>query len=338
MAEIKIIRVRLMNSRTIVIEDNNIESLRQRYPEGLHFVVGDLHGEVLTLVKLMDKIRFDPDKDHIYFVGDYNGGGDTQTLLKYMSNYYQEDHEVPGFHMIRGNHERELSPFFELGNLPDIMVVRTDHLNYYIVHAGMVSAAFDLINRDMEDEPGRKVYAYRLENNTCCYDAPLRQIIWSLHGLYSQRSRWHVWPSENKLMEHRAVIVHGHSPYSFFRKDAWNSYGDNNLFWEKQHMYFCEELHSFNVDSDIKGRNANGERYRGLSCICLEVYDEIASDDNGLLTIDKITGYENGVFAAELDRSYRNVPLGDKNVILDARPQMKTITLDESGRPVLFMT
>ena len=335
MAEIKIIRVRFMNSRTIVIEDNNIESLRQRYPEGMHFVVGDLHGEVLTLVKLMDKIRFDPDKDHIYFVGDYNGGGDTQTLLKYMSNYYQEDHEAPGFHMIRGNHERELGPLFELENLPDIIVVRSGHLNYYIVHAGMVSDAFDLINSDIDKESSRKVFAYRLENNTCCYDAPLRQIVWSLRGLYSQRSHWHVWPPEDKLKERRAVIVHGHSPYSFFRKDAWNSYGDNNLFWEKQHMFFCEELQSFNIDSDVKGRHAHGETYRGLSCICLEVFDEIVSKDNGSLSIDKIIGYENGVFGAGLDYSYRDVPLGNTDNILNSKPQMRTIALDDSGVPVL---
>ena len=43
MAEIKIIRVRFMNSRTIVIEDNNIESLRQRYPEGLHSARGGIN-------------------------------------------------------------------------------------------------------------------------------------------------------------------------------------------------------------------------------------------------------------------------------------------------------
>lgn len=324
-----------MSTRTIDCEDNNIESLRQRYPDGLHFVVGDLHGEVITLVKLMEKIRFDPERDHAYFVGDYNAGGDVRMLLKYMSNYYQEDHNASGFHMIRGNHERELGPFFELENLPDIMVVRSGHLNYYIVHAGMVSDAFDLINSDIDKEPSRKVFAYRLENNTCCYDAPLRQIVWSLRGLYSQHSRWHVWPSEKKLRERSAVIVHGHSPYSFFRKGTWNSYGDNNIFWEKQHMFFCEELQSFNIDSDVKGRHAHGETYRGLSCICLEVFDEIASKDDGSLSIDKIIGYENGVFGVGLDYSYRDVPMGNMDIILNSKPQMKTIALDSSGVPVL---
>ena len=105
-------------------EDDNILQLRSRYPEGLHFVVGDLHGEVKTLMDLMSKIQFDAEKDHVYFIGDYSSGGNETALLSYLSRYYQADTDIPGFHLIRGNHERELSLSYPLENLPDLYVVR----------------------------------------------------------------------------------------------------------------------------------------------------------------------------------------------------------------------
>ena len=142
-----------MSDRVITCDDNNIKLIRDKHPEGLHFVAGDTHGELPTLMALMEKIEFDPHKDHVYFVGDYSGGGDPYSLLGYMSGYFQPDYERPGFHLIRGNHERELYPVYPLENLPDIIVIRGRQLNYYIVHAGMVSGAFHLINEDMAKCP-----------------------------------------------------------------------------------------------------------------------------------------------------------------------------------------
>ena len=314
--------------RVVTKKDDNIHELRARFPNGLHFVVGDLHGEVRTLRKLMNKIEFDPYKDHVYFVGDYNEGGNVTALLNYMSEYYQENNNVPGFHMIRGNHERELWPVFPLDNIPDILVVRGRKLVFYIVHAGMVSIAFDLINEDMKENPNRKVYAYRLANNTCCEDAPLRQIVWSRKGLYSQHSHWHVWPNEKQLIEHNACIIHGHSPYCFFKHPDRFSYGDDNLFWHYQHVWYCKELRSFNIDSNAKGRHEHGETYRGLACICLEVYDELAEGNDGSLTTDLILNAENGLFGAELEYSGWTNEIKSPDRILNATPEMKTICFD----------
>ena len=322
-----------IEERTITNNDDNIAQLRTKYPNGLHFIVGDLHGEGATLMLLMEKIHFNPQKDHVFFVGDYNAGGDIVSLIEYMSKYYQADYNIPGFHMIRGNHERELWPLYYLENLPDIIVYRGKNLNYYIVHAGMVSSAFDLINSDMDKEPDQKVFAYSLDVNTCCYDAPLRQVVWSLRGLYSQYSRRHVWPTEEKLKERRACIVHGHSPYCYFKKNDRYTYGDNNLFWEKQHVWFSEELQSFNIDSNVKGKYVNGETYRGLSCLCMEVYDELASTGDGILTVEKLRNAENGIFGQELCRSWKEVTAGNPDIILKATPKMKTISLDGEGNP-----
>lgn len=179
-----------MPVKTILCDDENIDFIREKYPSGLHFVVGDTHGECRTLKALMKKIEFDPQKDHVYFVSDYNYGGNTRALLEYISCFYQPEYEQPGFHLIRGNHERELYPYYPLDNLPDIIVLREKCMNFYIVHAGIVSGAFQLINEDIRRNPEKTVHAYRLDNSCAQYDAPFRQIIWSRRGLYSQRSRW----------------------------------------------------------------------------------------------------------------------------------------------------
>ena len=323
-----------LDERTIVVKDDNIDALRERFPNGLHFVVGDVHGDVGTLQKLMEKIRFNPALDHVFFVGDYNSGGDVTALLCYMSEYYQADYETPGFHMIRGNHERELFPVYTLENLPDILVVRGKKLNFYIVHAGMVSSAFDLINEDLDSDPDRKVYAYQLEDDTCSFNAPLRQLVWSMRGLYSQRSRWRVWPDEARLAAHNACIIHGHTPYCFLKKPDRFTYGYDNLFWENQHIWFSAELHSFNIDSNIKGRYENGEGYRGLSCLCMEVYDELAAARDGQLTTALLREAENGVFGVKADYWRKTQTHKSPDRILNAAPQMKVIGL-EKGVPVI---
>ena len=322
-----------MPTKLITCNDDNIDVLRDKYPDGLHFVVGDTHGECQTLKVLMEKIAFDPNKDYVYFVGDYNAGGNPYALLDFISRFYQADYSIPGFHLIRGNHERELWPIYPLNNMPDIIVIEGKHKRYYIAHAGMVSGAFRLINKDIEGTPDNYYHAYRLDDSCAGNDAVFRQIVWSRRGLYSQRSRWRNWPSEDDLRRSRACIVHGHSPYSYFMKNY--SYGDNNVFWKKQRVFFSEDLQSFNIDSDIKGKSKNGETYRGLSALCLEVYDEIAGKNNGHLSTEAIVNAANGVFSAEYVPCWSYKYEGTIDRVLNATPEMKTILLDLNGIPVI---
>lgn len=311
--------------KTICYDDSNIDELRKKHPNGLHFVVGDTHSEFPTLKLLIDKIKFDPETDHVYFLGDYNGGGNPANLVQYLSTYYAEDNAHAGFHLIRGNHERELSPYFPLDNMPDIIVLKMDFMNYYMVHAGMIKSVFDLINADIADRPEERIFAYKLNDSSVGYDAPLRQIIWSRRGLYSQRSHWHLWPSQGDLYQNRAIILHGHTPYCYFMGHF--SYGDDNLFWEKQHIWFSEDLQAFDVDANIKGRNEFGESWRGISCVCLEVFDSIAGQNNCSLSISDINSAVNGVFSAQYTFSNEICQVGDLNRLLSARPQMKTIMI-----------
>ena len=73
-----------MLTKLISCIDDNIDELRNMYSDGLHFVVGDTHGECQTLKVLIERIAFDPNKDYVYFVGDYNAGGNPYALLDYI--------------------------------------------------------------------------------------------------------------------------------------------------------------------------------------------------------------------------------------------------------------
>ena len=316
--------------------DDNILQLREAYPDGLHFVVGDTHGEARTLELLLKKICFDPEKDHVYFVGDYNSGGNVHALLQVIAKHYAADYSQPGFHLIRGNHERELGPWYPMENQPDILVLRGKQMNYYIVHAGMLASAFDLIRADMAADPDKAVYAYRLDASVAGYNGPLRQIIWSRNGLYSKYLQGKIWPSREALLEDHACILHGHAPYCFFKDGDRFSYGGRqdaeNLFFAQQHIWFSEDLQSFNLDSDVKGRCKNGETYRGLTALCLEVCGEIAAQNGGMLTIDGIRNATNAVFGMPLDRTGFGNDMTDLTPLLTAQPEMKTILLTPEGQ------
>lgn len=318
---------------SVTTEDSNIEALRARYPDGLTFVVGDTHGEYATLQALMDKIQFNPAADHVYFVGDYNGGGSPGLLLQYLSQYYQQDPENPGFHLIRGNHERELWPQYPLKNLPDIIVIKAKTMDYFISHAGMMAHVHQLICDDIKDAGEGAVFQYRLDDNAVAYDAPLRQIIWSRNGLYSQKSHYHCWPSEDALRETKTCIIHGHTPYFFLKRGQYFAYGDRNIFWENQRVWFSEDLQSFNIDSNIKGRADFSNTYRGLSCICLEALEEIASAYGGSLTIDGLLSAADAVFGVPYIYSFSEMSESATARILTAEPVMKTIAADSNGAP-----
>ncbi|MCJ7774870.1 MAG: metallophosphoesterase, partial [Desulfobulbaceae bacterium] len=49
------------------------------------FVVGDIHGCLDMLNRLMDKIRWEPDKDRLIFLGDYiDRGKDPKGVVDYV--------------------------------------------------------------------------------------------------------------------------------------------------------------------------------------------------------------------------------------------------------------
>lgn len=82
------------------VPDSSPESVvsLQRNTSGRDFVVGDLHGTFGALEQLLEVIRFAPERDRLFSVGDLvDRGPDSAAALAYL--------DKPWFHAVRGNHE-----------------------------------------------------------------------------------------------------------------------------------------------------------------------------------------------------------------------------------------
>lgn len=80
------------------------------------YCIGDLHGRYDLLLMLLDKIKFNPSIDHIYFLGDVINGHTKEAngsikILQFMMNH------TDSCTLVRGNHENFLLfsiPFYKL--------------------------------------------------------------------------------------------------------------------------------------------------------------------------------------------------------------------------------
>lgn len=74
---------------------------------GHDYVVGDVHGCYRTLMKLLDKVYFNPEKDRLFSVGDLVDRG--QHSLKCLELLHKE-----WFFAVRGNHEQNMLDYVDI--------------------------------------------------------------------------------------------------------------------------------------------------------------------------------------------------------------------------------
>jgi len=131
------------------------------------FIIGDIHGCLVILKRLMDKIDWQPDRDRLIFLGDYvDRGEDSKGVVDYL---LQLRDMSPNIRFLMGNHESLFMNYLE-GNCDESMFLRNggdstlasynedgdinvppEHLSflkslqsmieleeYYVVHAGLV--------------------------------------------------------------------------------------------------------------------------------------------------------------------------------------------------------
>jgi serine/threonine protein phosphatase 1 len=73
------------------------------------FIIGDIHGCLDMLEKLMDKITWSPDKDRLIFLGDYiDRGGNPKGVVDYILDLTRRSSLVE---CLKGNHEAMLLDF-----------------------------------------------------------------------------------------------------------------------------------------------------------------------------------------------------------------------------------
>ncbi|UCF56884.1 MAG: serine/threonine protein phosphatase, partial [Deltaproteobacteria bacterium] len=84
------------------------------------FIVGDIHGCLDVLKRLMDKIHWRPDEDRLIFLGDYiDRGADSRGVVDYVMEISKESSLVQ---CLLGNHENILLDFLSTGD-PRLLLI-----------------------------------------------------------------------------------------------------------------------------------------------------------------------------------------------------------------------
>jgi serine/threonine protein phosphatase 1 len=145
------------------------------------FIVGDIHGCLGMLKRLMDKIDWRPDKDRLIFLGDYiDRGEDSRGVIDFI---LQISSRSKGVECVLGNHEtifldflsgQDMKTFLANGGAPTLesyrrrgwdegALIPSEHLtflkslrpwieleDYYVVHAGL-RPGIEIKGQELED-------------------------------------------------------------------------------------------------------------------------------------------------------------------------------------------
>lgn len=113
--------------------------------------IGDVHGMYEKLIKLMDKIRFNPDEDLLIFLGDYiDRGPDPGRCLQYIFALQQQYPDVVV--CLMGNHEVMMSSYFmqKRGSYNNLIV---DYAGSWLDNGGLETLKqLDEMDADTKEE------------------------------------------------------------------------------------------------------------------------------------------------------------------------------------------
>ena len=113
--------------------------------------IGDVHGMYEKLIKLMDKIRFNPDEDLLICLGDYiDRGPDPGRCLQYIFALQQQYPDVVV--CLMGNHEVMMSSYFmqKRGNYNNLIV---DYAGSWLDNGGLETLKqLDEMDADTKEE------------------------------------------------------------------------------------------------------------------------------------------------------------------------------------------
>lgn len=113
--------------------------------------IGDVHGMYEKLIKLMDKIRFNPDEDLLIFLGDYiDRGPDPGRCLQYI--FALQDQYPDVVVCLMGNHEVMMSSYFmqKRGNYNNLIV---DYAGSWLDNGGLETLKqLDEMDADTKEE------------------------------------------------------------------------------------------------------------------------------------------------------------------------------------------
>lgn len=174
--------------------------------------IGDVHGMYEKLIKLMDKIRFNPDEDLLIFLGDYiDRGPDPGRCLQYIFSLQQQYPDVVV--CLMGNHEVMMSSYFmqKRGSYNNLIV---DYAGSWLDNGGLETLKqLDKMDADTKEELLQWVMnlpvKYQYQDYFFCHAGVDPDVPLAVQNEFDMLWRRQQWWEQYKGEE---TLVVGHTP------------------------------------------------------------------------------------------------------------------------------
>lgn len=174
--------------------------------------IGDVHGMYEKLIKLMDKIRFNPDEDLLIFLGDYiDRGPDPGRCLQYIFALQQQYPDVVV--CLMGNHEVMMSSYFmqKRGSYNNLIV---DYAGSWLDNGGLETLKqLDEMDADTKEELLQWVMnlpvKYQYQDYFFCHAGVDPDVTLAVQNEFDMLWRRQQWWEQYKGEE---TLVVGHTP------------------------------------------------------------------------------------------------------------------------------
>jgi serine/threonine protein phosphatase 1 len=174
--------------------------------------IGDVHGMYQKLIKLMDKIRFNPDEDLLIFLGDYiDRGPDPGRCLQYIFALQQQYSDVVV--CLMGNHEVMMSSYFmqKRGSYNNLIV---DYAGSWLDNGGLETLKqLDEMDADTKEELLQWVMnlpvKYQYQDYFFCHAGVDPDVPLAVQNEFDMLWRRQQWWEQYKGEE---TLVVGHTP------------------------------------------------------------------------------------------------------------------------------
>lgn len=174
--------------------------------------IGDVHGMYEKLIKLMDKIRFNPDEDMLIFLGDYiDRGPDPGRCLQYIFALQQQYPDVVV--CLMGNHEVMMSSYFmqKRGSYNNLIV---DYAGSWLNNGGLETLKqLDEMDADTKEELLQWVMnlpvKYQYQDYFFCHAGVDPDVPLAVQNEFDMLWRRQQWWEQYKGEE---TLVVGHTP------------------------------------------------------------------------------------------------------------------------------
>lgn len=202
--------------------------------------IGDVHGMYEKLIKLMDKIRFNPDEDLLIFLGDYiDRGPDPGRCLQYIFALQQQYSDVVV--CLMGNHEVMMSSYFmqKRGSYNNLIV---DYAGSWLDNGGLETLKqLDEMDADTKEELLQWVMnlpvKYQYQDYFFCHAGVDPDVPLAVQNEFDMLWRRQQWWEQYKGEE---TLVVGHTPVQKVMKLTGKERRTSKPLFLTNHVIMCD--------------------------------------------------------------------------------------------------